>query len=116
MKKFLILALGAAIMTFPSLKANAQDTLIIDDGSDSVLEGTVHDIRFKEVVVEVDGKEILVDIGNLNIDNEADEYFPIGTRVQVIGQLTDSDEMNARKMIKLDPIPAAAPEVQVITE
>jgi len=115
MKKFLIIALALVLSGVSLAGAHAQgDTIIIDDGDDSVIEGTITDVRFDYVHVEVNGENISVDTDDLGIDNNLEDYFPIGTRVQVIGDLDQHGEMEARKMIKLEA--AAAPEVQVITE
>tara|TARA_B100000242_G_C43052056_1_gene491605 strand:- start:1852 stop:2259 length:408 start_codon:yes stop_codon:yes gene_type:complete len=102
MKRFCILALTVIIGGVFTVDAYAQgDTIIIDDGDDSVIEGTVDSIRFDNVIVVVDSKKIEVNIDDLDIDNDADSYFPVGSRVQVIGTLSDDDEMDARKMVKL---------------
>lgn len=115
MKKFFILALALVISGVSITSAHAQgDTIIIDDGDDSVIEGTVTKIQFDYVHVEVDGETISVDTDDLGLDNSLEDYFPIGTRVQVVGDIDQHGEMEARKMIKLET--AAAPEVQVITE
>lgn len=114
MRKFLLLALGASTLAFAVSPAQAQDTLIIDDGNDSVIEGIVKNVRYKEIIIDVSGKEIKVETDDLNIGNNADEYFPVGTKVQVVGQIVDEDEINARKMIRLD-LPAT-PEVEVVPE
>lgn len=114
MRKFLLLALGASTLAFAANYAQAQDTLIIDDGNDSVIEGVVKSVRYKEIVLDVSGKEIKVQTDDLNIGNNADEYFPVGTKVQVVGQIVDEDEINARKMIRVAS--PASPEVEVVTE
>ena len=115
MKKFLVLALALVLSGVSLTGAHAQgDTIIIDDGDDSVIEGTVTKIQFDYVHVEVDGKTVSVDTDDLGLDNSLEDYFPIGTRVQVVGDMDQHGEMEARKMIKLEA--AAAPEVQVITE
>lgn len=114
MRKFLLLALCASTLVFAVSPAQAQDTLIIDDGNDSVIEGIVKNVRYKEIIIDVSGKEIKVETDDLNIGNNADEYFPVGTKVQVVGQIVDEDEINARKMIRLD-LPAT-PEVEVVPE
>lgn len=105
MRKLTLLALGAAFLALPGTAAYAQDTLIIDDGYDSVLEGIVKTVRYSDLVIDVGGKEIKVEIDDLNIDNKADEYFPVGTKVQVIGKIIDDDEMDARKVVRLDVAP-----------
>ena len=115
MKKFLILALTLVLSGVSISGAHAQsDTIIIDDGDDSVIEGTVTKVQFDYVHVEIDGETVSVDTDDLGLDNSLEDYFPIGTRVQVIGHMDQHGEMEARKMIKIEA--AEAPEVQVITE
>jgi len=110
MKKFMQLALGLSVLAFAANPVSAQDTLIIDDGNDSIIEGVVTTVRYNDLVIDVGGKEIKVDIDDLNIDNKADEYFPVGTKVQVVGQILDDDEMDARKVVRLDVAPE--PEIE----
>lgn len=104
------LALGLSVLAFAANPVSAQDTLIIDDGNDSIIEGVVTTVRYNDLVIDVGGKEIKVDIDDLNIDNKADEYFPVGTKVQVVGQILDDDEMDARKVVRLDVAPE--PEIE----
>lgn len=81
----------------------AQGTLIIDDGQESILTGVVKSYRFDDIVIDVNGKNIYVDIDALDIKNSVEDYFPVGTSVRVIGELEDDDEFNANKVMKVEP-------------
>lgn len=118
MKRFCILALTVIMGGVFTAGAYAQsDTVIIDEGDDSVVEGTITDIQFDYVYIDVAGEEIEVDIDGLEIENNIEDYFPIGTHVQVIGDIDEYGEMDAEKMIKVEkPATEATPNVHVITE
>lgn len=118
MKRFLILTLSVLMAGVFALSAHAQDdTVIIDEGDDSVIEGTVTDILYESVYVNVAGEEIKVNVDSLEIDNNLEEYFPIGTQVQVIGDVDEFGEMDAEKIIKMEsPLSPGTPNVHVITE
>lgn len=99
MKKFYLTTFCLTIMAFPAF---AQGTLIIDDGQNSIITGVVKDIRFDNLIIEVNGKDLEVDIDALDIDDNVDNYFPIGTAVRVVGELEDEDEFNATKVMKIN--------------
>lgn len=99
MRQLFLTLVAAAVFTFP---AYAQETLIIDDGQESVITGVVKNYRFDELIVEVSGKNIYVDVDALDIADSIKEYFPIGTAVRVTGELEDDDEFNANKVMKIN--------------
>ena len=110
MKKTL---LGLAFATLIAAPAMANDTLIIDDGAESIITGVVSEVDDDEIIMVVGTKEIEVDIDQLEIEDSSEVYFPVGTKIQVVGSLDDDDEMNATKIIRVD---AATPAVNVTTE
>lgn len=96
MKKTL---LGLAFATLIAAPAMANDTLVIDDGGQSILTGVVTETDGDDLTMMVGTKEIEVDIDNLEVDDKVDEFFPVGTKIQVVGTLEDDDEINATKII-----------------
>lgn len=111
MKRVFLAGMMAMVLMFGAGRADAaSDMIILDDGQDTVVTGTVEGVRYNYIIVLADGKEFKVDFKELGIANKADEYFPAGSRVQVTGQLFDGDELKARQMIKLED--AALPAAQ----
>ena len=102
MRKFALLFAGAAMLIPPSLAA-AQDTILVDEDDRSVITGTVKDLRFEEMIVTVNGKDIEVDVDDLDIAENMDNFFPVGSTVRIVGELEDGDEMDAREIVRLDP-------------
>lgn len=96
MKKTL---LTLACATFLISPAFANDTLVIDDGGQSILTGVVTETDGDDLTMMVGTKEIEVDIDDLEVDDKVDEFFPVGTKIQVIGTLEDDDEINASKIV-----------------
>ena len=98
MKKLVLLA----AMLFYAAPSFAQDTLVIDDGDNSIVTGIVESVRFNSIVIDVNGERMTVDTDDLNINDKADSFFPEGTIVKVVGDIRDNSEIKARKLIKLD--------------
>ena len=94
-----------------SVPAFAGDTLIIGDDDDSVITGIIKDIQFSEIIMVVNGQSVEVDIDNLNIEEDIDIYFPVGSKITVEGRMQDSDEITATKIIRLQ-----IPETELIDE
>lgn len=102
-KKEIPLYLGVACLAFfTEIHAFADSDIIVNDGNNgSVIEGVITDITFDEATLALDnGAEIEVDIDNLDLDEDRfDEYFPEGSRVQIIGEFSD-DEFKAESILK----------------
>ncbi len=99
MRNLALIMAAALCITTP---AAAQNTLIIDDGDNSVVSGVVESIRYDQIELDVGGKIIDVDVDDLEIKDDIDTFFPVGTKVRVTGRMIDSDEIEAQNIIKLE--------------
>ncbi len=98
----LLLAGGSLIFTgfsMPSVGMADSDLMVLDNGDDSVLTGIIKDVDYGSFVLDVSGKDIRVDMDDVDLDGDLDDYLKEGMRVTVEGTL-DEDEIEATRVIR----------------
>lgn len=97
--KNLILSAAAFALFCPAMAA-AQDIVVIDQGQDSIITGTIEDIDLRTMDVLVDGKKIRVETDDLNIDDDIENFLSVGDRVQIFGDF-DNGDFEADRIVKV---------------
>lgn len=79
----------AAGLTFVIATANADDTLILDKGKNSVVSGTVTDVRGDTITIRNNDELIKVELDSLDLDRSVKDLIEPGMEITAQGRFSD---------------------------
>ena len=87
--KYSLCCSAAALVLGLAVGAHADDTLILDRGNDSVVSGTVTQVRGDTITILNNNEEIKVELDKLDIDRSLKDLIEPGMEITAQGKFSD---------------------------
>jgi hypothetical protein len=87
--KYMLCCCGAGLILGVTVTAWADDTLILDKGKDSVVSGTVTDVRGDTVTIRNNNELIKIDLDSIDLDRSVSDLIQPGMEITAQGKFKD---------------------------
>lgn len=100
---FLAMITAAFVITPVAIQLSqaADEVLILDTASETIITGTVTDLDSDSFELLSNDKKIFVDLDDIDMEGGVDKLLSNGMKVSVEGKF-DEDELKAKRIVKIE--------------